>query len=93
MLLKKGMCQYILTALSGYFFIVSYGFKDIRYESNILDLFCLCFFHELTRSVISFMLLFVYLCFMKKISSEVLSFDQFSNYASIERIPSITQKV
>ena len=49
--IEKMVCVGIfLTTLCIIFFIVSYGFKDICYESNILDLFCLCFSHELTRT-------------------------------------------
>ena len=63
-LLKKGALSYFDHTLYN-IFIVSYGFKDIYYESNIIDLFCLCFPPEFTRGVICFMLILVYLCFIE----------------------------
>ena len=47
--IKKSMCRYIFDHTLYIFSpIASYSFKDIFYESNVLDLFC--FSHELTYS-------------------------------------------
>ena len=47
--IKKSMCRYIFDHTLYIFSpIASYSFKDIFYESNVLDLFC--FSHELIRT-------------------------------------------